>query len=571
MNARSALAMAGVSTMLLCAAAPLARAQRQQLPGPDTRRVLVTAFRGDVEGGVKAANEIRDRIASEFSIKQLMPRSKKDIDAALTQSGYKTDSALSAPDVQLLAKTLSIDEVLDGTVEKTANGYRVNVRLFMPRDVALSQPLLTIESNNLGDVAKQVVREYENARKQLPATQECENAIRANNQAAAIAGARKGIAAYPKATLSRLCLAQAFQLSKTSGDSLGAWRDSVVAVTNDVLNLDWNSKIAYALKYDAYKAKGDTTNAIDALVGMIKVDPANTSLRMQFIAEVMLYGRPQLAIDEAKKLVTEYPGDPLYLRTYWQVLRANKRYKESVPVGIEYVRSDSAMADSSYFIRQIQDLAADSNFAGAADLAATAVGKFPANAFLFVQKAQNERKAGKAVLAKASIDAALKLEPRFPDANLLLAQIANDLGNHQDAIAAVKADVASDAKNKERDAQFLFGMGQQAYKAFTTSKKPDDYKKTMELLTASDEMQPTPRAKLFMGLTGFAMLQVYAESLAGSRVCADFKAANDVLTSVAMNLPQGARENPEAARQILAWVPQFQAFVDGSIRTHCRP
>ena len=71
------------------------------------------------------------RCHSTPSIKQLMPRSKKDIDAALVQSGYKPDSALSATDVQLLAKTLSIDEVLDGSVEKTANGYRVNVRLFM--------------------------------------------------------------------------------------------------------------------------------------------------------------------------------------------------------------------------------------------------------------------------------------------------------------------------------------------------------------------------------------------------------------------------------------------------------
>jgi hypothetical protein len=38
----------------------IASAQRLQVPGPDTKRVLVTTFRGDVEAGVKAANEIRD-------------------------------------------------------------------------------------------------------------------------------------------------------------------------------------------------------------------------------------------------------------------------------------------------------------------------------------------------------------------------------------------------------------------------------------------------------------------------------------------------------------------------------
>src|SRR5712672_2167691 len=93
---RSALSAAGFAAAFAVSAIPsVASAQRQQGPGPDTKRVLVTAFRGDVEGGVRTADETRGRIASEFNIRTLMPTSKKDIDNTLLQSGYKPDSALS--------------------------------------------------------------------------------------------------------------------------------------------------------------------------------------------------------------------------------------------------------------------------------------------------------------------------------------------------------------------------------------------------------------------------------------------------------------------------------------------
>ncbi|HET9011983.1 MAG TPA: hypothetical protein VFN38_09230, partial [Gemmatimonadaceae bacterium] len=209
----------------------VASAQRQQAPGPDTKKVLVTTFRGDVEGGVRLADEIRNRVGSDFSIRTLMPTSKKDINSTLEQSGYRADSALSANDIKELAKLVRADEIIDGSVTKTAAGYRINARMFLPRDAALSQPLLTTESANLGDVAKQIVREYDAARKQLRDNQECENAIRDKKLDVAIAAARKGIATYPKATLSRLCLASAFQQWKTTADSTRPWTDSVIAVT----------------------------------------------------------------------------------------------------------------------------------------------------------------------------------------------------------------------------------------------------------------------------------------------------------------------------------------------------
>ena len=568
----STLLFAGFAAALVATVAPsVASAQaRNQMPGPDTKRVLVTAFRGDVEGGVKAADEIRNRVASEFSIRQLMPTSKKDIEATLQQSGYRPDSALSPNDIKELAKLVRADEVIDGTVQKTATGYRVNARLFLPRDASLSQPLLSIESANLGDVAKQVVSEYDRARKQIADNQACENAIRANTPAVAIAAARKGIAAYPKATLTRLCLATAYDAMKATSDSTGPWKDSVIAITKNIIDLDKSSRIAYQLQYGAYKAKNDTSNALQSLIGLMAADPTNSTIREQVITEVVQSGKAEIAVPIAKQLVADNPGDPQYARLYWLVLRQAKDFKQSVPAGVAYVAIDTAAADSNYYFRQIQDLAADSNFAKAAEFAATGAAKFGNSASLLVQKAQNERRAGQLPAAKASLERALQIEPKYPNLAPLLAQISFDLGATADAVKVVKADFAANPSNKELDANLLVSFGKKLYDAAAASKNAEDYRKAIPIFEASNEINPSANAKFFLAVSAFQVLAGTAQELQKSKSCEDYKAAADLLTLVNINMGPGGSVSPETARQIMGAVPQFQAFIDGSVKKHCK-
>ncbi len=568
---RSLVTAAGFAALFAVTAVPtVASAQRQQAPGPDTKKVLVTTFRGDVEGGVRVADEVRNRVSSDFSIRTLMPTSKKDINNTLEQSGYRPDSALSPNDIKELAKLVRADEVIDGTVTKTASGYRVQARLFVSRDAALSQPLLSTESSNLGDVAKQIVKEYDAARKQLVANQECENAIRDRKPDLAVAAARKAIAAYPKATISRLCLASAYQSWKTTADSTKPWADSVISVTRQVIALDPRSKIAFTLAYDAYKVKNDTANSLQALVGMMNSDPTNTTLRESVIAELVQSGQANIAVPTARQLVTDNPGDPQYARTYWLVQRAARNFKESVPAGVAYVALDSAASDSNYFFRQINDLASDSAYARAAEFASAGAAKFPRSATLLVLKAQNERKAGQLPAAKASLERALQVDPKVNGANLLLAQIASDLNDPAAAITAVKADVANDPTNKERDAGFLLGLGQAAYKAGVASKKPEDFQTAVSLLKASDEINPSPAAAFLTAVSGFSLVQFYGTQLQSTKTCADSKAGQDALLLVNTYMPRGGSINADAAKQILGAMPQYQAFFDGSAKKYCR-
>ena len=569
---RSALLAAGFAAALVATVVPtVASAQRQQVPGPDTKRVLVTAFRGDVEGGVKLADEIRSRIASEFSIRQLLPTSKKDIEATLLQSGYRPDSALSPNDIKELAKLVHGDEVIDGTVAKTATGYRVTARLFLPRDVSLSQPLVSnLDFTNFGDAAKQIVAEYDRARKQIPDNQACENGIRANTNAVAIAAARKGIVAYPKSTLLRLCLASAYANMKTTADSTGPWKDSVIAITREVMALDKTSRIAYQLQYDAYKQKSDTSNALQALVGLMNADPTNSTLREQVISELVTSGKADIAVPTARQLIADNPGDPQYARTYWLVLRAAKLYKESVPAGVAYVMIDTAAADSNYFFRQIADLSADSAYAKAAEFAALGAAKFPASVSFLMQKAQNERRIGQLPAAKATLERALQLDPKVNGANYLLAQIAGEVGNTDDAIKFAKADVAADPANKERAANLLLSLGKKQYDVGNASKKAEDFKKALPLLQASDEIAQTANAKFLIGVSAYQAMAGSADMLKSSKSCEEFKAANDLLILVNINMPAGGSVDANTAKLILGGAAQFGPFIDGSIKKFCK-
>ena len=569
---RSALSAAGLAAALAVSAIPsvLGAQMRPQAPGPDTKRVVVTAFRGDQAGGTKLADEIRSRISSDFNIRTLMPVSKKDIDNTLVSSGYKPDSALSPNDIKELGKLVRGDEVIDGTVIKTPTGYRINARLFLPRDVALSQPLISVESANLGDVAKQIVREYDQARKQIPSVQECENALRAQKVDAAVAAARKGIGAYQKATISRLCLANAYQSWKSGPDSATKpWKDSVLAVTNSILTIDKLNLMALTLQYGVYKEQKEEDKAMQTLIRMMEANPTDAALRERVIAELVQTGKAAQAIPIIDQMVKDNPGDPQYLRMRWLVLRAANQWKEAITAGQAYVAADPTAADTAYYVRLVSDYGSDSAFAKAAEAAAQGIAKYPRSAQLYLLKAQNERKAGQLDAAITSLRKGLELDPKAPGANLLLAQMNADTGKLDEAIAAVKADVAADATNKERDAQFLLGLGSNAYKAGVASKKPEDFQKAITLLKASDEINASANAKFFLAVSAY---QALAPSLQQGKnwKCADARAAEGLLTIVSTNMPGGGSVSPEAAGQIMTAVPQAQQYIDAQSKRLCK-
>ncbi|MDQ3949558.1 MAG: hypothetical protein M3282_04355, partial [Gemmatimonadota bacterium] len=277
---RRVLQVAGLVSALAGAAAPVAGQNRTVEPDA---RILVATFRSTDRGlGVAGADAIRSRVAQEVPQKQLLVIRKEDINGTLAASGYAADSALSPSDMRELAKLMRADEILDGTVTRTPDGgVRVEARLLLARDVSLAQPLPPASARNVSDAARQIARDLKEARKQLAANKRCENHLRAREFDQAIAAAREGIAAYPQATLARLCL-----LSALADTSRKTPPDAVIAAGNEVLAIDPNSRIALGIVFGAQKAKGENEAAVATLTRMQKADPTNPQLAQMIAAEL---------------------------------------------------------------------------------------------------------------------------------------------------------------------------------------------------------------------------------------------------------------------------------------------
>jgi tetratricopeptide (TPR) repeat protein len=309
---RRATTAVALTLWLSAPAVLLGQGTRSTGPNADTPRLLVAVFTSkDLPSGVQTADAIRNRVSNTANVRTLYVIPKEQIVSYLESSGYKPDSSLGASDLKELAKLLRADEVLGGTVTRTAAGYRIEPRLMLARDPAMAQPLPPIESNNTGDAARQIERSLQEARKQIADNRACENAIRDNKHAVAIAAANAGIAKYPQATIARLCLANAFSAMK-------APPDSILRVTREIRQLDPRNSMARRYAYTAHKAKGDNESAVRVLVELFGLEPNDPSLQSQVITELAQLGKPDVAIPIVEELIAKNPGDPQLLRQKWR-------------------------------------------------------------------------------------------------------------------------------------------------------------------------------------------------------------------------------------------------------------
>ena len=154
-------------------------AQRGTAPPEGTPRLMVTPFRGNEKGlGSEASEAVLDKITDDVPLKTLFVIPKKYVCQQLEASGFSCDSTPDPITSKLLATALRADEYLEGTITKTANGYKLETRMVLTRDNSMVQPLPTVEGSKIKDLAKQVSSELQAARKQLADERRCELAIR---------------------------------------------------------------------------------------------------------------------------------------------------------------------------------------------------------------------------------------------------------------------------------------------------------------------------------------------------------------------------------------------------------
>lgn len=545
---RQALTAAGLVAALAGGTEVVGAQANRQGPDANTPKILVPTFRvatgtQDRGLGVQGADAIRNRVSQEFTAKQLWAIPKNDINATLEASGYRPDSALSPSDIKELAKIMRADEIIDGEVERMADGsVKVTARMLLSRDVSLSQPLGTVTAKNLGDAAKPIAKELSDARKQLKDNRDCENHIRGSKFDEAIASAKKGIAAYPKATLARLCMASALSAKKAPGDE-------IIAVTNEVLQVDPTNRIALGLKYAAQKEKGDNEGAVTTLVAMQKADPSNTTLAQQ-VAEALALLDPAKAVPMLDTLVAQNPGDPSLLKTQWLVLLRAQQFDRALTAGEELAKIDTAAMDSTWYTRMTAAAGAANNTAKAVEFASRAIQRYPNNASFLALQAQMLQKAGQLPQAVEAMKKAVAIDPKVENGYLFLVVRLAEMNQPDSAKAWAEKAIAS-GTDKAMIGNALLSNVTPAFQKAQASKTRADWRAALQLAQAVEAMAPTENSAFFTGVAAFQVGLDALQNLNKSKSCAEVNLVEEMFTITQSTLPRGGKVDANTAGQIM--------------------
>jgi tetratricopeptide (TPR) repeat protein len=534
-----------------------------QTPGP---RFMVPTFRSAERGlGLQASEAIRERMGQDFEIKTLWIVPKTDIMNTLVNSGYSTTEALSSGDARALATLLRATEYVEGTVEKTATGYRITANMMLVRPEGMVQPLPPIEVAKLSDAAKQLSASIETARKQVDPANKCIELYRAKNYAGAIAEARKGIAAYPNAVMPRVCIAEVYNDQK-----LGA--DSMISISEQILKIHKDNKRALAFAADAYAEKKMEDKQIETLTRLISLDPNNTRLQTQVVNILAASGKASLALPIVDDAVKNNPGDASLVKLQWLVHFAAKDIKGALVIGEEMVKLDTASADTGFFMREAAGYAADSQFKKAAETLARGRAKFPNNMTIASTYVQLLIQTGQTAQAIEEAKRVLAVNPKIPGIWLPIAKAQSDAGASPDSVMSSLRSALAAGDSATLVATYATGLGQAEQKkaASANPKDIDGLRRALNYLQFSDSVNKSAAAAFLQGATHLQKGQALLEQAREKKSCDMAKEATDDFTQAQIFIPRGAAEFRDQAGQLMTALQQLGPYGDQMVKALCK-
>jgi tetratricopeptide (TPR) repeat protein len=565
------LAASLASTPLLAQIA----AQRGGPPGADTPYILIATFASaDRMLGVNAADEVRKRIQSEHTQKELYVVPKTSINSTLEASGYRPDSALNASDLMELSKQLHGEYVLDGKASKSpSGGVRIESKILMRTGTqTVAQPLPAVDGKDAGDAAKGVEKAIADALKAMKPYKDCISDLRTGKYDIAAKDAHLGIAAYANSSLSRLCLLNAYSSAKMPPDS-------IINAANAVLAIDKSSMISLSNLADAYLAKGDTAKAIETNLAIYRNDPSNSAIAQSIVQQLAQSGAPDKALPIIDSLLKDNPADPGMLRQKWLLQLRAKMYKQALATGEELIKADTTQATLDYYNRQIGAAQSDSNAAAVQQIAVRAQQKFPNDASFPLLLAQNYRKAGQLQQALASARRATEIDPKSANAWLFAIVTASDLKMNDSASSWAQKAIAAGV-DKTTLGTALLGPASDAVKKAQASKSREDWLAALSASESVDAVAPTQNSKFYIGVSSFSAAQDVMNEVSTltkskkkddqAQACTNAKQAEDLLAKTSLAMPAGGKVDPAIAGQILGAVGQYTEYIAQVKKAFCR-
>jgi len=566
-------------------------AQRQQ--EFTQQGLLVSPFKStDKKLGNHIADEIRGRVEKMGNKRELEVIDEKAMTTALFNAGFPADMVPDLSQVRALSRFLRADEYLMGTVDKTPSGVRVRAKLILARDVRMQQPLPDVVDPDADRAAARVAAFVTEARRQLAPQRRCENHLRDGRATPAAVAAAEGIRIYPRSTLARRCFLAASL-------AIGTAADSILNVAGEMLRLDSLSFYALEGAAQAYDVLKNKDRAAEMWLRLQQVDTVDIELGQRVVSALLYDGNSVKAEPLVTRLSDAAPDHLGLMRLRWQVLFANKSWKEAARIGGILLATDSlSMADSTFMLRLATAYKSNGDAVRAVEVAARALQAFPTNARIFstyVQFVREEAMAGltrglaqfpqNAELkimqsqdlkirgkAEESVDAmreALALDSTIQHGHLNLARAQAELGQNDSAYASLKRALAA-GEDSALVAQFALARGNQLLRAASQTKMRQDFLLAMRYASLADSVRDTPSAKFVMGITATNVAISAATEAPKTKDCELSRLGFDMIAIAQPNLAAGADIAAEAVKQYQDYLLQLQPVAAKQVEVFCK-
>ncbi len=560
---------------LLVVAASSADAQRRP-PRADTPYLTVQVFRSsDKIAGPAASDALRDELIRTYPGPVLWVIEKDRLVELLEQSGYPVNEQLARADENALAKYQRADEYIRGSVVQEADGqWRIDAQLVLTRDLTLVQPLPVARGPRPDRAARALVRGINTARDQLAKEKRCLDHARNQRYAQAIAAANEGITEYAQATLVRYCKLNVL-IAQNAPNA------EKVALAEEILVIDPNSRNALAIAADAYQADGNTEKANEYLVRLLAAEPNNASLAQRVVDALAASRQYDVAKRIVEQAVTDNPGDLGLMKLRFLILASAGEYKPALAAGEELTQLDTAATDIAFWKRMSALYLADSNAVGAVSAAERGTAKFPLDAELWQILSQARRTAGDLPGSIVAAKQALAINPLQSNGWLQVAQAYINLQQPDSAVGALRNAVTA-GDNADIIAGVLSGIGNTLRVRGDSAKSVPILEQGVALLQYADTVamlrdsvgpadarrlrqQATPeiraRVKFILGATAITLAREAVALGVANRDCAMVTKADDALITAMIVLPAGAAFNQASAVTLLNSIPEYQAYI----------
>jgi tetratricopeptide (TPR) repeat protein len=566
-------------------------AQRQQ--EFTQQGLLIAPFKsGDKKLGNKIADQIRGRVEKSGNKRDLEVIDERSLTNALFNAGFPPEMVPDLTQVRALSRFLRADEYLMGTVDKTPAGYRVRARLILARDVRMQQPLPDAIDADAERAAARMAAAVTEARRQLTPQRRCENHLREGRANQAVAAARDGVQLYARSTLARRCLLAAHLV-------IGTAADTVLGVAGEMLRVDSASFYALEGAAQAYDVLKNKERAAEMWLRLQESDTTDLALGERVVSALVFDGNTVKAEPLVTRLSDAAPEHMGLMRLRWQVLFANKSWKEATRIGGILLATDSlSMKDSTFMLRLATAYKASGDAVRAVEVASRGLqafpkdprifstyvqlvrgeavegltrglAAFPQNAEFKVMQSQDLKTRGKAEESVDAMREALALDSTIEHGHITLARAQADLGQNDSAFATLRRALTV-GDDSALIAQFALARGNQLYQAANRTRMRPDYMLAMRFLSLADSVRNSPRAKLLMGAAALSVAQSAATEAPKTKDCELSRLGFDMLAIAQPNRAAGVEVAAEAVKQYQDYLIQLQPISAKQVEVFCK-